>query len=511
MNEKYRKFKDDFISLCKKNIDKDMIIYDTGCGMKKYTYGEVLSFCKKYAELFHKKGLSGGDCIVVILPNSPEAAICFFAALLCGIHYAPLPCMATNREFDNWIQVAKPKLIIKKQEIADFKTEIPVVECACDGNLDWVGSSEKAIEVEGRGSSNIFLMTSGTTGVPKAMSINADKLWSSGCAFVNYYHLEERGLRFWNYLPMSYLGGLFNLALIPLCCEGSFVVSEPFSGKTVLNFWNYVKKYGISALWFVPSIVQGLLKLSKLVNGAGIKEMQGNVKIAFLGTATIQLQQKQEFEETFGIRLLENFALSETTFLTAESESDVRYREQGSVGVKLPYVRMKFQPVNDGSDICTIWVKTPYLFNGYLSVDGAVDLNMDADGFFNTKDLGRLNADGLLILEGRDRDIIKKGGLFVSLAEIENAVCDLIYVEEVAAVPIEHDFYGESYCLCVIPKKGAEKNDCVKNIHLWMLDNFVSYKMPEKIIILEKFPRTASGKIQKKEILGMLKEEGKNE
>ena len=353
-------------------------------------------------------------------------------------------------------------------------------------------------------------MTSGTTGLPKAMSIDSNKLWSSGKAFTQYYGIDNSGYRFWNYLPMSYLGGLFNLALVPLCCKGSFVISEPFSGKTILNYWNFVMRHNISALWLVPSIVQGLLKISRLVKNKYNDEYAKTVKIAFLGTAPIRLEAKEEFEETFGIRLYENFALSESTFLTAEDEDNVRFREAGSVGIELPYASLKFIPIEGVQSISTIWIKSPFMFDGYISTDGTIEIELDADGYFNSKDLGYLNDDGILVLTGRDRDIIKKGGLFVSLAEIENVVKQIPSVEDAVAVPMKHDFYGEVYVLCVIFKQKMVAEEQKRELHLWLLDNFVSYKMPEDICIYDEFPRTSSGKIQKNKLIEDIEERDTN-
>ena len=487
-------FVDDYEALCLEKGNDKMIIYDSGVDTICFSYLEVYKYARRFIKFFQENGLKGGDAVVAIMPNSLEMIICFFAAMLYGLKYAPLPCTISKREYNNWINLVHPKLVIKKEEIAEYDSEIKVWNCACNGDLAWLPQEECSTHSD---MAKVYLMTSGTTGTPKAMSINIDKLWSSGKSFVNYYGIENSMYCFWNYLPMSYLGGLYNLALIPLCCKGSFVISEPFSGKTILNYWNFVKKYNVSALWLVPSIVQGLLKLSKIIGSKYKYNYSDIIKIAFLGTAPIQTRAKEEFEEVFGIRLYENFALSESTFLTAENEDNILFREQGSVGRVLPYVSLKFIPVDGIRNINTIWIKTPYLFDGYLNMDGIVELETDQEGYFNTKDLGYINEDNILVLAGRNRDIVKKGGLFVSLVEIENVVKQLPFIEDAAAVPIKHDFYGESYILCVIL---SNKNDADKqreDLRLWMLENFVSYKMPEKICIYDEFPKTASGKIQK--------------
>lgn len=490
-------FAKDFIELCKKNNDKPLIVVTNESDKKVFSYYEVLSIAKRYLTLFEDNGLKKGDTIVSIMPNSVECIVCFFATLMGGYRFAPLACQITNREFDNWIRLVNPKLIIKKEGIADYKTTIKTYECMCDGDLSWLPIHEnESYELEG---AKIYLLTSGTTGTPKAMILDGNKLWNSGKAFANYYGIIHSEVRFWNYLPMSYLGGLFNLALIPMCCSGSFVVSEPFSGKTIINFWNFVINNEITALWIVPSILQGLLKVAKLIGGNKNIEYGKNIKIAFLGTSPVQLSQKQEFEELFGVRLYENFALSETTFLTAENKNDILYREQSSVGKVLPYVDIKLKPIEGIENTNVIWIKTPFLFDGYLDENGKVELELDEDNYFNSKDLGYFNSDGILILAGRNRDIIKKGGLFVSLVEVENVINKLSEVEEAVAIPVPNDFYGESYVLCVIFKKKSDNQ--IEKLHAWMLDNFVKYKLPDKIYAYTEFPRTASGKIRKNIIL----------
>lgn len=495
MNE-YTSFAADFSRLCRDNHNRTLIVVVDENGKKKFSYADVEHIVDKMLTLFRKSGLKKGDTVVSIMPNSVECITCFFAALKGGYGFAPLACQVTNREFDNWLDLVKPRLIIKKQGVADYTSDIKVLNCNCDGDLSWLPESD-GIDTGDNGS-KVYLLTSGTTGTPKAMVIDGNKLWSSGIAFANCYGMLDSAVRFWNYLPMSYLGGLYNLALIPMCCGGSFVISEPFSGKTIINYWSFVQNNEITALWIVPSILQGLLKIAKLTGGSKKKNNLSTIKIAFIGTAPVQLTQKEEFEEMFGFRLYENFALSESTFLTAESEDNIRYREQSSVGKPLPYVSLKLKPVDGIANTNTIWIKSPYLFDGYLDKSGSVELELDEDGFFNSKDLGYINSDGVLVLAGRNRDIIKKGGLFVSLVEIEDVINKLPEVEEATAVPIPSNFYGETYVLCVVFKKNIEGQK--EKLHAWMLENFVKYKLPDKIYTYTEFPRTASGKIQKKVI-----------
>ena len=110
------------------------------------------------------------------------------------------------------------------------------------------------------------------------MLINTDKLWSSGYYFMKHHNLLDTPLRFWNYLPMSYLGGLFNLLLIPLITKGSSIISETFNGRTYLNFWQTIQKFDINAIWFTPSIVRGLSTFAQRMSEEERMEATKNIK-----------------------------------------------------------------------------------------------------------------------------------------------------------------------------------------------------------------------------------------
>ena len=369
------------------------------------------------------------------------------------------------------------------------------IDINTNARFEWLPSDEAQRDVA---AGKILLGTSGTTGVPKAMVIDGDVLWSSGRAFVDFHSLSNSGARFWNYLPVSYLGGLFNLGLIPLATEGSIVMDETFSGKTYLTYWQNVERYGIDTLWLVPTIVRGLVSLGRVAKRRAV-DVDRIVKRCFLGTAPIDLATKREFEIMFGRPLLENFALSETTFLTSEIASTIANRSEGSTGELLPYVSLSFRQVADAemeNAAQEILVKTPFLLDGYLDESGAVSRETDVEGFFPTGDLGYLNASGALVVAGRIRDIIKKGGYFIALREIEILAESLRGVREAAAVPVCHDFYGESYVLCIIPE-GVADADFRTRVGRDLRGRLAQYRWPEEVRLVEELPKTASGKVCK--------------
>lgn len=493
-------FHKDFLELTGRRADSVALITGRDVDTTEITYGELATAVRRCWALFDALGLAPNSTVMALMPNTADTLILFYAAMAAGINYAPVACTATASEVLRWIGLVKPAACfltdLTQPELVRVLAErkIPVIKVTADGSLSWLPARESSRCGRGK----IMLGTSGTTGLPKAMVIDGDVLWSSGKAFVDFHAMGRCDARFWNYLPVSYLGGLFNLGLIPMAAEGSVVMDEAFSGKTYLTYWQMVQRYGINTLWLVPTIVRGLVNLGRVVQRRP-QNIDRVVQRCFLGTAPIDLATKREFEAMTGRLLLENFALSETTFLTSETVASVHLRSEGSVGEPLPYASLSFRPVTNeesGNPAQEIMVKTPFLFDGYLDEQGQVSKVLDEQERFATGDLGYLNAAGALVVCGRIRDIIKKGGYFIALREIELLAQSLPGVREAAAVPIRHDFYGESYVLFVVAQDAADtglKERLARQVH----EQLAQYRWPEDVKMVEALAKTSSGKVRK--------------
>jgi acyl-coenzyme A synthetase/AMP-(fatty) acid ligase len=494
MNNLLRSFLTDFSRLVDRQPDKVAILDSDG---REVTYRKLADYIEHAQALLVRQGVKSGDTVVALLPNAIETLIMFLASLRGGYTYAPLPCTATFPEVQHWKELTKSRLCLVanpvsnsfQEKIASLDWDMLVISIA--GDLSWLGDGC----VPPCGGGRLLIGSSGSTGEPKAIVLDADRLWSAGCAFLRYHQIETSEIRFWNYLPMSYLGGLFNLGLIPLAAGGSIFIDEPFSGKTFLTFWPTVERFGINSLWLVPSVLRGLLTLAERV---GLAMPRASVKRCYLGTAPISLAEKQKFSQVFGIEPLENYGLSETTFISSERNHALALRRQGSVGSIMPDVDVLLSEVEvDGVMLKEILVRTPFMMLGYLDKEGRLELPIDKDGFLRSGDYGHI-ADGQLLITGRRRDIIKKGGILIPLREIELLAEDSEDVLEAVAVRIDHPFYGESYVLYLRAKKSvSDEKIFVSNFATWLHEQLVRHKWPEHIILCADFPRTASGKIQK--------------
>ena len=263
------------------------------------------------------------------------------------------------------------------------------------------------------------------------------------------------------------------------------------------KIWSDIERFDINAVWLVPSILRGLLTLHERTSGKHDSTYK-KIKFAFLGTAPIDEDTKENAESAFGFPILENFALSETTFLTSERVTRQPFDTRG-VGSVLPYVDVRIVPNGETNDpeIGEILVRTPFLFSGYLQNDGAINLDLDQDNYWPTGDIGKFAEDGhTLLLKGRKRDIIKKGGYMISLNEVENVTRRYKDVEDAAAISVPHTFYGEDIALFVTLKTSSWGPD-ESDIRVWLSQNLAKYKWPSTVKIIDELPRTKSGKVQK--------------
>jgi len=498
-----RSFRDDFRQLTKHGPSRSALIDERRS--RYFTYGEIADLVDRFGALASAQGIEIDRPILSLLPNSVEAVVAFLGAAYWGIGYAPLTPEATGPEIARWAGVVKPGLAVISSGApattrkAIDRLGVKVITIDLDADFGWLPPAASRPPRFDARPARLYLTTSGSTGEPQAIVFDMDRLWSSGKTFVAHHRFLDEHSRFFNILPVSYLGGLFNLAFIPLATGGSVVVSEPFTGKTFLTFWQTVERFDINVLWLVPTMVRGLLAIAERTRRHEVGSMP-KVKAGFLGTAPIDLATKRKFENVFGIPLLENFALSETTFFSSETLDTLGQRSEGSVGEILPYVDVKFAPIasDDGSSGASpkeIQVKSPFLILGYLKADGSVTLPLDEDGFFPTKDLGHLEG-ARLIVDGRVRDIIKKGGLLISLRETELVAEGHPAVAEAIAVRQAHEFYGESYVLFLRLKETQPRLEA-SEIGRWLHGQLAKYKWPQSIEVVDDFPRTASGKVRK--------------
>ncbi len=471
------------------------------------TYSQLEELSLKCASLLREKGISKGDRIAAVLGNCIELELLYFACMHLGAIIVPVNPRLKSEEIDYIVSNSGAKLIfimegmmyeLEKSYARFFPVDSDFLELIKKQNSQGASAFQASDE-------EVFMIiyTSGTTKFPKGVTVTYKNIIKNGSTFVKFLGMPK-GLRFYNVLALAYLGGIYNLTFIPFLAEGSIVLEEPFSAKLALNFWKNIIKFNVSALWFTPSIISTLLALDR--SGEGVAYSK-NIKLALVGTAPLSIVLKKKFEEKYAITLYENYGLSETFFITSNSPL---LKSNRGVGKTLPGCEVHIVDENAGrlgvGKTGEVVAKTEYATAGYYKNDEETT-NTIRNGMVYTGDIGYINSQGYLSITGRKKDMIKRGGIAISPKEIEECILSGGLADEVAVVGIPEELAGERIVAFVIQNKdqAAKKDKAARNpdeaqIIAHCKLHLADFKVPEKVVFVNDFPRSVTGKVQKNKL-----------
>jgi fatty-acyl-CoA synthase len=145
-----------------------------------------------------------------------------------------------------------------------------------------------------------------------------------------------------------------------------------------------------------------------------------------------------------------------------------------------------------------ILVRGPNVMRRYWNDPAETDAVLDAQGWFHTGDLARVDADGFYWIMGRSKDVIISGGENIHPAELENVLADCPEIAESAVVGIADPKWGESACAVVVRRAGARVDEAA--VLALFKDRLARYKHPRKVVFADALPKNALGKVQKQEL-----------
>lgn len=320
---------------------------------------------------------------------------------------------------------------------------------------------------------SVVIFTSGSTGKGKAVML-------SQYAFINNavdteplgkYCDDDIALEA---IPLCHVFGLA-LVFIALVLKHSIFIPKY---NTVDYLLESIEKYGVTRMNGVPSLYLAMAEKADKYN-------LSSLRAGFIGGAPSGIEQFGYIERKLQFTLISVYGMSECIGISCSSHRDKIERRAESVGKIYSMNSVRF--LNDGEII----VKSPAMFNGYL--DGAA--GTDEDGYLHTGDLGYLDEEGFLHINGRKKDIIIRNGHNLSAVEMEKKISALGFIREVAVVGVGHEKFGEVPCVAVVLKAGfdfseKELNDKFKGV-------LQKNEFPERIIVLRRLPRLSSGKVDK--------------
>jgi acyl-CoA synthetase (AMP-forming)/AMP-acid ligase II len=463
------------------------------------TYQEFADQVDELAAYLTGIGLGKGDRIAMALPNGLEVIASFLAASTVGTA-APLNPAYTRDEFKFYLEDTSARALIlpknnsEEARAAASENQILIIDSSIgdDGRVRF--SSEGQLNVDGAAATNddiaLILHTSGTTSRPKRVPLSHANLLTSARNVANTYQLTGQDVSLC-VMPLFHVHGLVASTLATFATGGTVVVPAKFNP---LSFWSTVRDQ--RATWYsaVPTIHQVLLTRAKGTRPAGAEQLR------FIRSCSAALapQVMSDLESTFGAPVLEAYGMTEAAHQMASNPLPPFERKPGSVGrgtaVDIAILDEAGNLLRPGA-VGEVSIKGANVFDGY---EGNAQANSESfsNGWFRTGDQGTLDENGYLTLVGRIKELINRGGEKISPREIDEALLRHPSVAEACCFGIPDRVYGEGVAAAVVLKEEATEKDLIAHCRASLSD----FKCPTTIYILDSIPRTATGKIQRRNV-----------
>lgn len=477
--------------------DREALIYQTS----RYTYSQLDKKVNQTARVLAARGVSHGDRVALMSPNSADFVIAYYAILKLGAVVVPINIRLAPPELSYQLEDSGARVILFDPELAlvvDASLKSHPIEgmalAACEPWADVETLAQKQSEdplpiVVQENDDAQILYTSGTTGQPKGVLMDHHRVIWTGLNVVSGVGLRE-GERLLHVAPLYHSAELDLFLMGGTYLSATHVVLREFHPATVLKT---LADEHITAFFGVPTMYQFMLRdpsLDQLDLSAW--------KIGMFGAAPMAPSVVTQLATRLPQLVLYNLAgLTEMgpggVFLGGE---ELR-QNPGAAG--RPIINTEARVV-DGHDqdvapgvVGELWLRGETLMKGYWNKPEATQQTMH-DGWLMTGDLATVDAQGLITLVDRKKDMIITGGMNVYSVEVENVLITHPAVLDCAVIGVPHPDYGETVVAMVALRPDAVLT--LETLREYCRPLIADYKIPRKLVI-GPIPRNASGKILK--------------
>lgn len=435
---------------------------------RRLCYAELDRITAQYGNALHRMGLKQGDRVAVLIEKSIESVILYLACVRSGLIYVPLNTSYKEAEIGRFLADCEPALTIDPPTLGTLAQQAS----SEPANLDPV-SSEIAF----------LLYTSGTTGAPKGAMMSHAQLSAKAAALVKTWDWSCSDVLL-HAMPIFHTHGLF-MSLSGALAAGAETLLLP--RFTVDDVMDHLPESTVFT--GVPTMY------SRLLAAPGLAAACRRMRLLVCGSAALPTDLFRAFAATTGHQIVECWGMTELP--TCASNPLTGERRPGSVGLPLPDTEIRIvdeqgRPLPPGA-IGQVEVRIHPPFAGYW---GGQSAQVGPDGFFSTGDLGSLLEDGYLSILGRTKEVIISGGYNIYPREIEDALRHIGGVEDAAVIGLPHPDFGEG--VTAIVEGDADTDE--ESICAALKSQLAGFKIPKRIIAVDRLPRSATGKIRKNQL-----------
>jgi acyl-CoA synthetase (AMP-forming)/AMP-acid ligase II len=491
--------------------EKEVIVFED----QRLTYSEFRDNIRRMAMALKRIGVQKGDRVGVLFPNCPEFFYVQQAILYIGGIFISLSTRYRKFEITYMMKHAGAKFIFCVDEymgtsfvdlLENIRPELPDMESVIIKGQNipaWAKSYKEVFELgkeidekilmadlpEANESCSI-LYTSGSTGTPKGvMHSHHSIIWDST-------RVCERlrigpGDVFLMMLPCSHIFASFVLYTNAVMGRSKIVIMEAFEPGEALRLQEAER---VSVLYGVPTMFTLMLNHPDFERF----DLTAN-RTGYMSGASCPVELVRAVMQKMHCNISAAYGMSEADCITITDYEDDEYIKSATAGRPIRGLVLKIvdgdRKAVDVGVVGEIAIRGKNLFDGYYKQEDLTRSSFDSDGFFYTGDLGQLDKNGRLIVAGRKKEMIIRGGFNVFPAEVEENISIVEGVQHVAVVGVPNRKLGEKICACIVPKPGHRLH--TEKIIQFCKENLANFKVPDFVEIMESFPMTSTEKIQK--------------
>ncbi len=423
-------------------------------------------------------GLGKGERVAWLGTNHPDMLALLFAAARLGAILVPLNWRLTAAEHAKVLRDCAPRLLYCDSAFEPQARELGIALG------DWRDKGEPVLA--GAEEDDLLIVyTSGTTGTPKGAVLTQRALLSNGANSIHAHALTQDD-HVLTALPLFHVGGL-NIQTLPALLAGARVTLHP-------RFEPGAWLHDVAALRPTLSLIVPATMAAVIGHPDWAGTDLSSLRMLNTGSMVVPESLIQAFHAR-GIPVGQIYGSTETAPIATALLREDAARKLGSAGKPALHCEVKLV---EGE----IWVRGPNVMRGYWNDPGATAAALDADGWFRTGDLARVDDEGYYWIMGRSKDLIISGGENIYPAELENVLSDCPQIAESAVLGVEDAKWGEAACAVVVRKLGALLDEAA--VLALFKDRLARFKHPRRIVFLEQLPKNALGKVQKSQLRKLL-------
>lgn len=468
-------------------------------GERNIDYATFWQQASGFAHHLHHAGVRPGDRVALVLPNRIEAAVALYGIWLAGGVAAPLNAQARSRDFLPWLRHAGARLVVHEAGHRDMEQTLAqwndgtapsaiMLDAGAalpmaDGSADWP-------EIEADDTLAQLLYTSGTTGEPKGVMLSHANLSANTSAVIAYLELAQDDVIV-SVLPFYYAYGA-SVLHTHLACGARIVLGPGMVFPIqVLDALQQHRATGFSG---VPSTY--VLLMDMLERGG--HDLSSLRYLTQAGGAMPPAVADRVHGLLPDARLFLMYGQTEATSRISWLPPERRADKRGSVGIPVQETRWAIfredgrpAPTGEEGEVC---VQGPGIMLGYWNNAEATAAIL-RDGWLRTGDLGHVDEEGYLFLQGRRSDMIKTGAHRVHPTDVEEVIAELPGIREVAVVGVDDATLGQVIKAYVVADELPPRAE--DRIKAHCRARLAAYKIPRHITFVDTLPRTASGKVRR--------------